>query len=159
MSQPFERLLLLHDESVRQCRIIMELLQDERLALIALDTQKVSEILLQKEHHVSSLENTRGKIFDVFTKEFKVQNPEAFEAVLSPEQRTKWHSARAEWQSEWGKVSTLGMQNQRFLKHSMKNLARFADHLKQLLGEPGRYSSSGDKIDSSSEGRVLETNV
>jgi hypothetical protein len=156
MSDSFERLMSLNDEAVRLCRIVFENLQDERLALISLDTPRISELLMQKEHHVQMLDNCRTKIGMIFTKEFQVDTPEAFEALLSVEQFPRWAAARTLWQNEWAKVVMLGNQNQTFLKHSMKNLSKFADHLKQLLGEPSRYSSKGDKVESSSEGRVLE---
>lgn len=152
----FGRLMLLHNEALRLCRAISETLRDERLTLISLDSKRLAEILLQKEHLVHSLQNARTKIGDIFTKEFGAETAEAFEALLSAEQLTHWHAAKQNWQLEWSKVVVLGQQNQNFLKHSLKNLGRFADHLKALLGEPTRYSAKGDKVDAPSEARLLE---
>lgn len=152
----FSKLVGLHRESVRLCQEILQTLADERLTLISLETDKLSAVLLHKENLVHALQSCRGNIYHFLTSEQGLDSAEALELVLSPEQLSEWKKCKEEWNSIWAKTCVLGEQNQRFLKHSLKNLGKFADHLKQLMGEPSRYSSKGDKVDSSPEGRMLE---
>ena len=156
MNESFDELLRLNSESVSVCESLVQTLQDERISLIALDTAKLSEVILMKEHLVHRLDQTRAKIFKLITDKFSSHTQEDFEVALSSEQKAQWREARTAWLEAWEKMAVLAHQNQMFLKHSVKNLGRLADHMKHLLGEAPRYSSKGDKVEGISEGKMLE---
>lgn len=159
MSQRFNQLEVLHQASLQIAAHVFQLLQEERIELIALNTQKLTEINARKEHLVSELKTARDAVGAHINATFQADTAEALEAQLSSEEAARWTEMKNAWNDQWNDLKMLTEQNQRLLDHSLKNLGKMADNLKRLLGESSRYSQSGTKLDSPNPGRVVETQV
>ncbi len=59
-------------------------------------------------------------------------------------------------EAEWSEVHSRAARNQNFLTHSLRNLDVLFGHLRRCMGEVETYSPTGQIVDKTSAGKVLE---
>ena len=152
----FEQLCIWTDESIRLCKDLMDLFGRERLALVQMKADELTETTMSKEVCVRKILELRKQIRESVRGWFGVESSEDLERHLLEQQRPLWATKHAEWKAHWQGVQELAQSSRLLLEHSQRNLGRLIDHWKRLIGHAPLYSAQGKKVDSESTGRVLE---
>ena len=130
-------------------------LEEERKALISLNTDQILITTSQKEALILKISRKRSEM-----KHFaKNQYQEADLDILKFNDlalQEIWLQKKLIWKLNWEKVQVQCEANQKFIRHSMKNLGLLVDNLKRLFGQHPTYSASGKKVDASISGNVVE---
>ena len=132
-------------------------LTEERSALISLDIDRIVQSNLRKESLLGKLRRTRREFRTLLRSLAGVESMEGLSPVLeSEENRREWVKLLANWNQQWSDVAKLCETNRKFTLHSLRNLGSLVENLKRLFGENPLYSRSGGKLDSSTQGKVVE---
>ncbi len=152
----FAQLCLWADESISLCQQLQELLVRERNALIALKGDELAETTMSKEATVARILAIRRKIREAGKSWYAVESSSGLEGKLEPARGRIWAEKHARWQREWEATRGMVERNQRFLKHSQRNLGRLVEHWRAQLGETPLYSAKGMKVDAPATGKVFQ---
>lgn len=152
----FSQLCAWTDESISLCRELQDLLARERLALIHMRGEELSEITMTKEVLVRRIVESRRQLREAGKAWYGIESSAELEARLADAQKPIWNEKQKLWLQTWTDTCKLAESSQLFLQHSQRNLGRLVEHWRRLIGESPLYSAKGHKVDSPSTGRVFE---
>lgn len=150
------RVLFLQKKATEICQALFEILEKERAALIALNTENIMKFSTEKEHLASLLKRTRSDMHDFLKNQFALESSENFDSILTGTEKQEWLALRKDWLKVWEATRNRLEQNQKFMSHSLKNISTLLDNLKGLMGQKPTYSSSGSKVEPKLRTRVIE---
>lgn len=156
MQNAATQLVAWYRECVPLCADLSAALRAEREALIAFNINGLSEATLRKDQAMRAVQTRRTRMREVMLKQFGATESAALVDKFPVELQAEWLEADLAWQRAWTEVYSLCEQNQRFLKHSLRNLGLMLDHFKRLIGEKPTYSAKGTRVDKPFEGKVIE---
>lgn len=139
---PYEELNCKHDECLRILSELIVSLRDERAAIIALSTDAIIQQVFRKEALGSTLLQCRREWHTLCV---SVSPPPEMIATM-----------QREWSVGWNELMQVCEGNQRFTRHSLRNLGNLVDNLRRLFGDGMLYSAKGAKVESSSVGKMME---
>jgi hypothetical protein len=93
---------------------------------------------------------------DLVVRQWGNLSDDAIAGRLPDDERAQWESQRSAWLAAWDQVHRTCDQNQRLLKHSLRNLGMLVENFKRLIGEKPTYSAKGMRVDTPFEGKVIE---
>ena len=145
----------LSDECTSLALALREILAQERAALIGLNTDNILLLVSQKESLMLKLQRKRAELKNFARTQFQIEDLGQWhsgdEAVLAA-----WKLKSEEWNAVWESVRSDCDSNQKFIKHSMRNLGLLVENLKRLFGQHATYSAQGKRIEQNSSGKVVE---
>lgn len=156
MQNRFTQLCLWSDESVAASAELQELFRRERVALIHLRGEELSEITMAKEVLVRKVTQIRAELKKAALAWYGAENPDALAGLLPPEHKAQWAVKQGAWVKSWDETCKEASRSQLLLEHSQRNLGRLVDHWRRQIGEAPLYSNKGQKVDAPSTGRVFE---
>ena len=152
---PFATYLFsLCDECITLAEELKDILLEERVALITLNTEEILILVSKKESGMMKLVRKRAEIKKIARTQFAeedLQNLSFSDEALNLE----WKQKQTSWLKAWTEVRDVCERNQQFMGHSMKNLDLLVENLKRLFGQHGTYSHRGKRVDQNPEGSVL----
>ena len=149
-------ILLIQDRCIALCHVLKDCFQIEREALIHLKLEGLLETNGRKEDVSRQLVGQKKAMHCLLQNVFGLSDSQGFEDLLTGEQRDAWLMKRAQWLKIWEQTRDWCEANQRFMNHSLRNLSILEENLKRLFGEPTTYSPKGMKIESKTQGKVVE---
>lgn len=136
---------------------LRECLNEERMALISLNMERIVQSNLRKESLLGKIKRTKHSLQLQLKALFEVSKIHDLSEHLDSEaDRREWEVLLKNWTQDWNSISALCENNQGFIQHSLKNLGVLVENLKRLFGENTVYSSSGGRKDSTTQGQVVE---
>ncbi|MSP19364.1 MAG: hypothetical protein EXR74_07315 [Bdellovibrionales bacterium] len=152
---PFATYLFsLCDECISLAQELKDILLEERVALITLNTEEILILVSKKESGMMKLVRKRAEIKKIARTQFAeedLQNLSFSDEALNLE----WSQKQSSWLNAWSEVRDVCERNQKFMGHSMKNLDLLVGNLKRLFGQHATYSHRGKRVDQNPEGSVL----
>src|SRR6185437_1869356 len=100
---------------------------------ISFDMNALAEATMLKEQATRALQLRRGRMRELMLKRFGGNDVGTVAEKLPPDLRAEWQAADRDWQLAWAEVYGLCEHNQRFLKHSLRNLGMVLDHFRRLI--------------------------
>lgn len=154
--QVLRSLFFLQDECFSLATELKACLEEERKALIHLDTQLVVQTNARKENLSRTLAFKRKQMWSLVNAHFGIENTEGLEQFLQEPWMSQWMEKKNNWLKVWNETTRVCETNQMFLRHSLRNLGVLVDHLKRLFGDQPLYTAKGSKADSNQQGKVVE---
>jgi hypothetical protein len=145
------------DRSLQICDELKECLESERRSLIQLDMDKITEEVSRKQMISSELAKTRQELKTLLV---DIWGTSSIEDIAKKSEASVflalWREKEKTWTEKWEMVREATEYNQRFLRHSIKNLGQLMENFRRLLGEQIRYSPSGKPVDSEGSGKYIQ---
>lgn len=154
MQDAATQLVTWYRECAQLCEELRAGLRAERQALVSFQMNELAEATMRKELATRSLQTRRNRMREMMLKQFGTNDAALLVDKLPEAARAAWREADANWQLQWAETYSICEQNQRFLKHSLRNMGMMLDHFKRLIGEKPTYSAKGQRVDKPFEGKV-----
>jgi hypothetical protein len=129
----------IHEECLRLCRELKSCLDEEWTCLVAYRPEGLLLTNQRKEGLIAALAAKKA--------ELRLAQAQRNESLTD--------DARTEWSSAWELMRDRCEENQRFMRHSLRNMECLLDNIKHLMGRSSLYSSKGKRVDMVSEGKVV----
>lgn len=149
-------ILTLSAECLVICRELVACLEEERVALITLNTENIVQTNFKKETLGSELKLKYREVGLLAKAKHGADHLSQISSRLPVPVRETWDLTYSELKKSQLEVQALAEANQRFLRHSLKNLGLIVDNLKRLFGLTTLYSPQGKKVDGPQSGRMVE---
>lgn len=152
----FTQLCLWTDESIALSAELYALFEQERIVLLELKGDALSDITMNKDVLVRRIHQVREQLRQSGKSWFGIEDSQDLEAKLTLEQKAIWSEKQAAWRKNWAEVVSAAKRSQLFLASTQRNLGKLVDHWRRLIGEAPLYSAKGQKVETPTTGRVLE---
>ena len=108
-------------ECVVLCSELTQTLHAERAALIAFRMSDLGEATVRKEQLGRQLAIRRQRMRETMLRQFGTTDAETLASRLPADRAEGWRLRHVEWSTAWAELVAIAEQNQRLLKHSLKN--------------------------------------
>ncbi len=156
MKEHFENILSLQEDCARLCLELKGCLEREQLALIQLKMEDIVQNNHLKESLLGQLSTKKAVLRRHLKEVFGVEKAEELDSLLPPDMKKAWQESRTRWLKVWESSRDNCERNQKFMRHSLKNMGLLLENLKRLLGENSLYSAKGTRVDLPNHGKVVE---
>ena len=149
-------ILILANECLTICRDLVTCLEEERVALMGLNTEVLVQVNFKKENLGAQLKLSYQEMSKVAKFQYQAATLSEVAASLSVSLQAPWQHVLQELKETQIQLQNIAQSNQKFLKHSLKNLSLIVDNLKRLFGDQPLYSQQGKKVEGPQSGRMVE---
>jgi flagellar biosynthesis/type III secretory pathway chaperone len=132
---------------------LQECFRAERLSLVQFKTDHILENNVQKDQLLQQLLGARERLRRASKALLGDLPPEV---LFDSETLSEWTLLNENWNKTWQKLYDCCSENQRFLRHSLRNLDRLSENLSRLFGILSTYSNKGTRVDTKPQGNVVE---
>lgn len=143
----------LFNTCMRLAAELQECFRAERLSLVHFKTENILENNVRKEQLLQELTEARASLRSATQDLLGGLSPEA---VFDRATLIEWNELSGKWNTSWQKLYDCCSENQRFLRHSLRNLDRLSENLGRLFGLLSTYSNKGMRVDTKPQGNVVE---
>ena len=156
MPSLFPQLVDAYEDCQETCAQLLECLDEERLALVGLKMDQIIQSNLRKEGLVLALRRKHTRLKAIAKVHFHSETLLELSAHLPEDEALTWRAMYETWKVDWDRVARKCEQNQKFIRHSLKNVGLIVENLKRLFGISNRYAANGKRVDSGGEGQVVQ---
>lgn len=155
MGELVQHIFVLLDECVHIAGELEACMWEERKCLVEFRIDDLPQTNLKKESLIGTLSRRRRELQKLVKFHYGAERLSDLASQLGEQERPAWLQHFQAWSDSWTKLRNTCEANQRFLKHSLKNLSFLVENLKRSLGDHSVYSAQGKRVDMGQAGKML----